>query len=229
MEKNTISLADDLIIDIQQRLTVSSMRRLCCVSKSWNSLLTNPNFVYSSLFYSGQNNNDEEDAAAAANAQIVITFIPSKIQPGKRYAYTCLSYHSLLPVDDDGSVLFHSAFREFPDQPNPPLHADNSVLMLAGSCEGLICLIYVNYMSGFLLPAGIGLFNPVTNETKMLPPILPHDDDNYLRFGDSFGFALIDKQDAAAAAAADDDQYCHFKMMQSPHWVGGNYLPSIRN
>ncbi|CAN1191368.1 Putative F-box protein At3g49980 [Linum perenne] len=175
MKKNTISLPEDLIIDIQRKLPVSCMPRLCCVSKSWNSLLSNPNFVYGSLFYGDQNNNDEEENAADANAQIVIT------QFVKQSVYISLSYDTLLPIGDDRSVInLNSAVSKFTDHNpySPP------PLTLAGSCEGgLICLLSV--------PSYIGLFNPATNETKMLPPILP-----YLEFRRSrTGFALLDKQD----------------------------------
>ncbi|CAN0863956.1 hypothetical protein LINGRAHAP2_LOCUS8817 [Linum grandiflorum] len=43
-------LPEDLIIDIQKRLSLPGLRRLCCVSSSWNSILSNPNFVYKALF-----------------------------------------------------------------------------------------------------------------------------------------------------------------------------------
>ncbi|CAN1191369.1 hypothetical protein LINPERHAP2_LOCUS41015, partial [Linum perenne] len=76
-------------------------------------------------------------------------------------------------------------------------------LTLAGSCEGgLICLLSV--------PSYIGLFNPATNETKMLPPILP-----YLEFRRSrTGFALLDKQD-------EGDDYYRYKVVNISLCISG--------
>ncbi|CAN1342940.1 hypothetical protein LINPERPRIM_LOCUS39627 [Linum perenne] len=179
---------EDLISDIQRRLPLSCTQRLRSVSKSWNSVLSNPNFIYSRLFH--EEEEEEEDAA-----QTVITFILHSNQRGNRYVYNSLTSNSLLPIKED-------AFMEiFPDA-----RSNFSSSLCLGSCDGgIICFIYGNYANRFVLERTV-LFNPATQETKMLPPIMPSDDDYCLRVRNSTGFALLDQQD-------DDDQYYHYKVV----------------
>ncbi|CAN1343022.1 hypothetical protein LINPERPRIM_LOCUS39652 [Linum perenne] len=202
-KKNTISLPEDLIIEIQRRLPVSSMRRLCCVSKSWNSVLSNPNFVYSSLFYAGENNDGEED-----NTRILISYIPNSTQrndqdpKAARYVYNSLPCDTLLPIED-------AAYREFPYVPK----AEYSALMLARSYEGgLICHQYLHRVIRFYTLVYTSLFNPTTNQTMMLPTM----DIHYRILTNSIGFALLDEQDDD-----DDDQYYHYKVVsvRRSRWV----------
>ncbi|CAN0878837.1 E3 ubiquitin-protein ligase UPL3 [Linum grandiflorum] len=165
-------LPEDLVIDIQRRLKLSGLRRLCCVSKSWNSTLSNPNFVYGSI--------QDEDP----NAQILIT-IPTKEKPPK-CVYTCVPYDSLLDINNE------STFREFPGQ-TPD--------RVVGCGGGLIC-----FQSG----RDLGLFNPATRETKMLPP-LPQ---VWFR-APTFGFVMMEtnREEEEEEEEEEEDRYYRYKVV----------------
>ncbi|CAN1191381.1 hypothetical protein LINPERHAP2_LOCUS41024 [Linum perenne] len=179
-------IPEDLMTDIQRRLPVSCFGRLRCVNKSWYSLLSNPNFIYSSLFY-GLNYDDDDD-----NTRILISF-PDVVSNFFPRCYTCLSYDSLLPLNSE-----IRKYQEFPDFPK-------SIL---GSEGGLICLLYKKAPIRYYVLV-IGLFNPITNETKMLPT-LPADlvinDGEHWLYNTSFGFALLDHDD-------DDESYYRYKVV----------------
>ncbi|CAN0864724.1 Putative F-box protein At1g19160 [Linum grandiflorum] len=148
-------LPEDLIIDIQRRLPPSCLRRLCCVNKSWNSNLSNPNFIYRNLFYGA--------ADTAADTQLLVT-IPDRRY--ERFDYTCLSYDSLLPSNNNN--IIESAFRKH------LLGAPICCPLIFGTSRGgLLCLEYTDKVC---------VFNPATSETKMLPPIPPHPDCNSSTF-----------------------------------------------
>ncbi|CAN0886631.1 hypothetical protein LINGRAHAP2_LOCUS15415 [Linum grandiflorum] len=170
-------LPDDLIIDIQRRLTVSGLRRLCCVSKSWNSILSNPNFVYESLF-DGQN--EQEDP----NAQIIVTIHAAFDDDRKasKFVYTCLPYDCLLNNND-------VTFREFPHK---------TPLWVVGCEGGLICLRY---------GCDFGLFNPATCETKMLPPLPGDsiNNDRFYFIISAIGFVMMEKD--GGGGEEDDQYY----------------------
>ncbi|CAN0871355.1 hypothetical protein LINGRAHAP2_LOCUS9817 [Linum grandiflorum] len=177
-------LPEDLITDIQQRLTVPGLGRLSCVSKSWNSTLSNPIFVYRSLF-SGQNEEQEEDPSAQIIIAVPTDYHTRNSEP-LQYLYTCLPYDSLLDNNNKDSI-----FREFPN-PEP----DKVVC-----CEGgLICLRY---------EGDFGLFNPATCETKMLPP-LPQDQFDSLGCKIykiiKIGFIMMETE--------EEDQYYRYKVVR---------------
>ncbi|CAN0863682.1 Putative F-box protein At1g53370 [Linum grandiflorum] len=170
-------IPEDLIIDIQRRLRASCIPRFCCVSKSWNSLLSNPNFVYKSLFYGGINELDP-------NTQIVIT--TSKYNSSE---YTCVSCDSLLPLGGQ-------SFRKFPKKP------PNSGSWIESCDGGFVCLVYADYTLGFA-SASFSLFNPATDEIKMLPPFPTPS----MTYG-CIGFSLLAKEEDD-----DDDQQYHYKVV----------------
>ncbi|CAN0864020.1 F-box/LRR-repeat/kelch-repeat protein At2g27520 [Linum grandiflorum] len=134
-------LPEDLIIDIQTRLPVSCFRRLSCISKSWNSKLSNPKFAYEKFF------SDKEDTGADTRILITNSSVRTPL------TYSCYSYDSLLPLPND-------TFRRV------SYEVDFSNWTRLGSCGGgLIC--FTPYFSG----RGVWLFNPATSESKMLPPL----------------------------------------------------------
>ncbi|CAN0863186.1 Probable F-box protein At5g47300 [Linum grandiflorum] len=143
-------IPEDLIIDIQRRLRPSSIPRFYCVSKSWNSILSNPSFFYKNLF-------DDDENKVDPNTQILIA--TSRDNPSE---YTCHSYDSLFPL------LNTQSLRKFPNKPPGYDHPLNSLWWI-GSCHGgFVCLVYVK---PGCLSASMCLFNPATGETKMLPPL----------------------------------------------------------
>ncbi|CAN0863726.1 hypothetical protein LINGRAHAP2_LOCUS8771 [Linum grandiflorum] len=191
-------LPDDLIVDIQRRLSLPCLRRLCCVSKSWHSRLLNSKFFYDSLFHG---RNDDSDT------RLLIT-IPDIRQEG--YVYTCLPYDSLFRP-----LLNDTVFRNFPDE-LPPVRKYTR-MTLQGSCDaGLVCLQYAMTKQGFYHPVRIvGLFNPATSETKILPPLPapPPSSDNLGPGKISIGFTVMEKN-----RGSEDDQYYRYKVVSVAHY-----------
>ncbi|CAN0864966.1 Probable F-box protein At5g47300 [Linum grandiflorum] len=168
-------LPEDLIADIQRRLKPSCIPRIRCVSKSWNSVLSNPKSVYKNLFYYGENELDTD-------TQILIA--DSKYNPSE---YNCRSHDSLLPLVNAQSL------RKFPNN----RHDLRDCRLWIGSCEGgFVCLVYVqNYGTECFYSMGVGLFNPATDETKMLPPLpAANNSTKYITDGVSVGFGLVKHQ-----------------------------------
>ncbi|CAN0863728.1 Putative F-box protein At1g53550 [Linum grandiflorum] len=183
---------DLIIIDIQRRLPLSCLPRLCCVSKSWNSILSNPNFVYDSLF-----------SDAPANTQLLITTADIE---RTTHVYSSLSYDSLLPSNNNNSDV---VFRQLPDE---LLHGGRFTALKLASCGGgLICF---DYFDENLM---VCLFNPATSETKILPPILlpshhqiwyPH---NQIWYPHNFCIGLTVME--TDQGGEEDDKYYRYKLV----------------
>ncbi|CAN0863684.1 Probable F-box protein At5g47300 [Linum grandiflorum] len=179
MKKNTaiaaasstsIYLPEDLTIDIQRRLSLPCLRRLCCVSKSCNVLLSNPKFVYEKLF---------DDT----NTPSLMAITDDRSYP-RQYVYSFLHYDSLLPIDqDDGAT-----FRKFPGE--EPI--------MVGCQGGLVCLEY-RWDRHPDHGRDYGLFNPATGETKMLPRIprylLRNRYPKYVKHRITSALTLVEKED----------------------------------
>ncbi|CAN0863680.1 hypothetical protein LINGRAHAP2_LOCUS8759 [Linum grandiflorum] len=182
-------IPEDLIDDIQTRLAVSCLPRLRLVSKSWNSLISSPNYLYQRLF-----SDENEDP----NTRILISTVVNH-----RDVYTCVSYDSLLPLLDNDAV-----FLEFPSElPPGDLHYTQLGLGSGGG-GGSICLKYQTRTNRGIYPT-VGLFDPATRETKMfpsLPGLLNHDD--YYLDRNSIGVALIDGH----------DRYYRYKVVCARHY-----------
>ena len=105
---------DELIAEILSFLNVKTIFQLKCVSKSWNSLITDPTFVQKHLKKSSQ------------NPHIILT------PPTLKYP---ISSVESFPVS---RLLENSSITVFGDN----FHDSNDTCQVVGSCDGLFCLIF---------------------------------------------------------------------------------------
>ncbi|KAJ4843282.1 hypothetical protein Tsubulata_036374 [Turnera subulata] len=156
---------EELVLDILLRLPMKAIVRFRCVSKSWGTLLSSPDFVYKSLLF------DEEN----------------------KYSHFMVKYRDVNTRNFVFSLLSHDTLDLVvtKDLPNPPgfdyAHNRGLDLQIVGSCcNGLICLGSSEHINE---EGGIVLWNPATSETKVVPklevtrPPRTWDENNYLGFG----------------------------------------------
>ncbi|CAN1769923.1 F-box protein CPR1 [Linum perenne] len=138
-----VYLTEDLAIKILLSLPdVSCIARFRCVCRSWGNLLSDPNLIRKIIFY--KSSNDQK------TLQILITGMRGCTGPPP-LGYILYSYETFRPITEHRHLLTPSSGEEY---------------KLIGCCDG-ICLLTnaVNPKRDDIL-----LWNPVTSETKILPP-----------------------------------------------------------
>ncbi|XP_062151810.1 F-box protein At3g07870-like [Alnus glutinosa] len=134
------NLPEDVVLNILSRLPPKSLLRFRSVSKSWLSLIGNPNYLSKNLL-------NHSILTAAATHQLLLVKLTTPSIP-QRQTYSFLSYQTL-------------AFASQTPQ-NLPIRSPRG-LSIVGSCNGLLCLF--DYFSG----GHIFVWNPATSELKALP------------------------------------------------------------
>ncbi|GAU13867.1 hypothetical protein TSUD_261940 [Trifolium subterraneum] len=131
---------DDLFTEFLSLLPVKSLLRFKCVSHSWNTLISDPNFVKIHLRKSKSHNPQFT----------LITFHTKTIKGESEYGSDdeCESDHSIIPY----------SISSFLDNPSFTLFADHHYLLnekdcsnKAGSCNGLICLTGFRWSDAFTI------------------------------------------------------------------------------
>lgn len=148
-------LPEETVMMILLRLPVKTLGQCKCVSKSWRSLISDPFFVKSHL------NLTISDPNTSKYSKLFMM-----------YPFHSLDYESpssFEDVEDDEAIV---------DLGSPPKEPDHGVVIV-GSCNGLICLLY--------LPDSFILWNPTIKESKELPtlPFSPSYGDLYFK---GFGY-----------------------------------------
>ncbi|XP_058182230.1 F-box/kelch-repeat protein At3g06240-like [Rhododendron vialii] len=130
-------LPEETMMMILLRLPVKTLGQCKCVSKSWRFLISNPFFVKSHL------NLTISDPNTNKYSKLFMM-----------YPFYSLDYESpssFKDIEDDEAIV---------DLGSPPKEPDLGV-EIVGSCNGLICLLY--------LPDSFILWNPTIKESKELP------------------------------------------------------------
>ncbi|XP_004517282.1 F-box/kelch-repeat protein At3g23880-like [Cicer arietinum] len=127
-------LPDELIVEILTLLTVKSILRLKCVSKSWNALISNPKFVKFHL------------QRSTRNKQLLLTLIASSSYV--HCGVVTFPIRSLL--ENISTTLCYE-----------PMNYTNDCSRVIGSCNGLLCLLGFSNTIG---PSSIWIqfWNPAT-------------------------------------------------------------------
>ncbi|KAL5098071.1 hypothetical protein RYX36_002398 [Vicia faba] len=144
----TMFFPDDLIIEIITLLAVKPLLRFKCVSNSWNTLISNPTFVKLHLK-------------------------KSKTSPNQKF--TLITNH-LKPLEGDYSFDSDWSMVPYPiscllDNPSATFIVDSYYLLdkeysIAGSCNGLICLVGHNFTNMYseYQEYWLRLWNPATRK-----------------------------------------------------------------
>ncbi|GAU28171.1 hypothetical protein TSUD_313300 [Trifolium subterraneum] len=148
-------IPEELIAEILQYLDVKTILRLKCVSKSWNTLLSNPTFVEKHLNKSSQNPH----------------LTPKYTYPNLYGAFSLVPFpvRSLL---ENPSITIQ----------NDTLHKWGPPFKVVGSCNGLICLFSGYYHNETQhRDYRCSFWNPSTRTTYQDLVVLTHDDiDDYV-------------------------------------------------
>ncbi|CAN0928903.1 F-box protein CPR1 [Linum grandiflorum] len=144
-------LTEDIVINILLRLPVAAcIARFRCVCKSWQNLLSDPNFIRKTLFF---RNSDDEKA-------LQVLIIGCGSSPGNFYSLH--SFETLRPIEGC-------------DQPSPLPPVGGQASEIIGICDGIVCMAYTDVDATFGdVPCNIILWNPATSEAKILPPCPVH-------------------------------------------------------
>ncbi|KAL5569649.1 hypothetical protein UlMin_026224 [Ulmus minor] len=112
---------EEIMVEILARLSVKTLGRFRCVSKSWLSMIRNPDFVRTHL----------RKLQSQAHLGLASSIILS------RYG------DSLLSIDPERDELQKAVVLDFPKGPYFPYY-------VKGTCDGLICLVMNDGCQGFL-------------------------------------------------------------------------------
>ncbi|XP_026436890.1 F-box/kelch-repeat protein At3g06240-like [Papaver somniferum] len=140
--KPIASLPDELYIEIFIRFPAKSTFTCKCVSKTWFSIISKPDFA--KLHLNFQINN---------NSRFILSGYDSKIQASQIYIITKDSLFSTSIFYGEAVVIQH--YRT--------TFADS--VRLLGSCNGWVCLQHYNFQATEFLC----LWNPTTKEYKRIP------------------------------------------------------------
>ncbi|XP_026436910.1 F-box/kelch-repeat protein At3g06240-like [Papaver somniferum] len=138
------SLPDELFHEIFKRLPVKSTLTCKCVTKTWFSIISDPDFVKLQLNYTLKFNDD---------SRFILSGYDSKIHEDLVY----ITEHSLFSTTEfyDKAVV---------TEKHHPLKSAKLVSIL-GSFNGLVCLLHHSNVTEFCF----SLWNPATKEYKRIP------------------------------------------------------------
>ncbi|CAL5186940.1 unnamed protein product [Lathyrus oleraceus] len=129
-----VTVPDDLIAEVLSLLKVKSLMRFKCVSKSWNSLISDPFFVNMHLIKSSQN--------------IPLTLFSSHFSK-----YTLLNHFPTLRFLEKLSITLANDITD-----NRFINNSN---LLVGCCNGLLCFLHVSVYN-WPQECYLSFFNPAT-------------------------------------------------------------------
>ncbi|KEH16767.1 F-box and associated interaction domain protein [Medicago truncatula] len=157
---SSVTLSEELIIEILSLLKVKPLIRFKCVSKSWYSLISNPFFIKKHLFKSSQNPHLSIFATNSSGNSIDTTLAPLPIQ----------YLHEITDVNDITR------------------YTDKEYHEVVGCCNGLICLLYISSINNDY-EYSFGFWNPATRSSSVkLGSFLISDKEHDSHFHFSLGY-----------------------------------------
>ncbi|GFP90674.1 F-box/kelch-repeat protein at3g06240 [Phtheirospermum japonicum] len=152
LEVITVNLPEEVITEILLRLPVKPLARFRCVSKPWLFLISSYKFAKEHLKISRKNN----------------VYIHDKLIFGSKYLpmdlYTC-SVQSIIEGPNSSVQIYPAISANFPLLFDRVCFdcsfAEDDVIWLVGSCNGLVCVLFP--------PNIVVLWNPTTRKSKRLP------------------------------------------------------------
>ena len=143
LRQNKDHLPHDIVLNILANLPVKSVLRFRCVSKTWDSSITTPNFIstHLNLNLNNNNNNNTNNLAYLINNSI--------------------PFNSNIPIFIDG---YDHKFNRISQYPIPSAFLLSNAHSVS-SCNGLVCLTEFRET--------IYLWNPSIRKFKRLPDLSP--------------------------------------------------------
>ncbi|KEH20035.1 putative F-box domain, galactose oxidase/kelch, beta-propeller, F-box associated interaction [Medicago truncatula] len=136
---------DDIAISILSKLAIKSLKRFTCVSKSWSLLFQNPNFINlfrNNLVSKSHDDDDDDDVCFLFVSYAFMSFF--YLVSGERFQ-NVVNRDPLLPFEDQICRLF---------RPRIFCSAINGIVCVYNHCDH----------------SEVALWNPVTQEVKVIPP-----------------------------------------------------------
>nr|XP_027118269.1 F-box/kelch-repeat protein At3g23880-like [Coffea arabica] len=206
-------LPPELIFDILLRLPVKSLLRFMCVSKSWNSLISSPEFIKTHL---------KETSNARNTAHRKLIFSSFYGVPVLDFVtecnLDCVLYSPTIEATDIVTHIVASSMTEATKIQHP---AKKSI-DIVGSCNGLVCIamehIFNPFASDSIRDLCLFLWNPSIRKYRKLPQC-------------SFGFDF-EKSDVAACGFGydelhDDYKFIAFLRVHSPEKIAEDQVVEI--
>ncbi|CAN1277414.1 F-box protein CPR1 [Linum perenne] len=191
-------LPEELVINILLRLPIVwYIARLRCVCRSWRKLLSDLDFIRKIIYF--QSSDDQK-----ALRILMIGGVCTPMTPTPLFRCSLNSYDTLLPVKGYHDLL----------GPDGGAGSYN----VRGCCDGIFCLTRNGYDS-----YSIVLWNPVTSETKILPP---HSAPDYSRKDIGLGFDPLTKDYKVILVTAE---YEPEEIDHAPTLVYTEKVYSLRN
>ncbi|GAU38191.1 hypothetical protein TSUD_264170 [Trifolium subterraneum] len=157
---------NDLMIKAFSCLPVKSLMRLSCMSKFYNSLISNPFFIKMHLRQSSRNPH--------------LAIVSKQVFPCVRF---------IVPM----SKILENTRINFPFYQLPCPLSDTEHCWLVGSCNGLLCYAYYsNDTRNYYQHSWLKFYNPATKvESKELAFIEDHFNDSYFYTRYIFGYDIL--------------------------------------
>jgi hypothetical protein len=140
---SSVFLPDELIAEVLSFLQVKPLMRLKCMSKSWNTLISEPTFVKLHLNRSARNTD--------------LAFV--SYQTGFWTSRTV--YFMVIHLHENPPVIIN-----LPEDPYYQL-ADKYCCHIVGSCNGLLCLLGYSFANGYEM--WLRFWNPATRTISKKP------------------------------------------------------------
>ncbi|RHN79079.1 putative F-box domain-containing protein [Medicago truncatula] len=165
-----VFFSDDLLVEILSLLSVKSLLRFRCVSKSWNALISDPFFV---KFHLKRSKSQNQHLTLVTFHVKFIKVVTTHNRYSERY-YTYDSYDRL-EVDENDYSFIPYPISCLLDNLSITLVADphsllklNDFANIVGSCNGLICLTNKHPIDASCYEYRFRLWNPATRKISQI-------------------------------------------------------------
>ncbi|XP_045802674.1 F-box/kelch-repeat protein At3g06240-like [Trifolium pratense] len=150
---STIHIPDDVEFSILSKISLKSLKRFECVSKSWSMLLKNPYFMkmyQNRIIHRNHSDHDDDDTASLVLRQMVP--LPDDYTKAETFLYFVSNERF------ENKVIFNASL------PTKEL-GKNLIIVGSVSINGILCVT-----SEDVKERKVVLWNPATDELKVVPP-----------------------------------------------------------
>ncbi|RYR06963.1 hypothetical protein Ahy_B05g074282 [Arachis hypogaea] len=170
MATHSDQIPKDLVLEILAKLPVKSLKRFSCVHKSWLNLLENSNFK--SMYYENL-----KYKTTHSSSLLLWRYFHDERSDGDVYEY-------------DVHLLSGERYENIVTLVLPSLFEDNGFYKVLDCVNGIIC-----HYEEEGLDVKIGLWNPKTDQRKIIPPGITDDEPGFDRQISIHGFGYDNVND----------------------------------
>ncbi|XLR24867.1 hypothetical protein S83_052767 [Arachis hypogaea] len=170
MATHSDHIPKDLVLEILAKLPVKSLKRFSCVHKSWLNLLENSNFK--SMYYENL-----KSKTTHSSSLLLWRYFHDERSDGDVYEY-------------DVHLLSGERYENIVTLVLPSLFEDNGFYKVLDCVNGIIC-----HYEEEGLDVKIGLWNPKTDQRKIIPPGITDDEPGFDRQISIHGFGYDNVND----------------------------------